>query len=228
MRDFVEGEIKATWQEYFEAQLDRTQRELLEGLNTPAAIQAFLDSIPYAPEDRNRCPLNVLRDWRGHCLDGALFAAMALRRIGLPPVVVDLLPEPGTDDDHVLAIYKRDGHFGAIAKSNYVGLRFREAVYRTLRELVMSYFEVSYNVKGAKTLRSYTRPLNLRTFDSLHWTWEDAGADAIEARLKTLRQISVVTPSMVAYLSPVDARSYEAGMLGANPDGLYVPQEDRS
>ena len=210
----------------FEAQLTDTQRTLLDGLTTPVAIQAYLDSVPYAPENRNRCPLNVLRDRRAHCLDGALFAAMALRRIGQPPVVIDLLPEPGTDDDHVLAIYKRDGCFGALAKSNYVGLRFREAVYRTLRELVMSYFEVFYNVKGAKTLRGYSRPLNLRTFDPLHWTWDDAGADAIEARLKTLRQIPVVTPSMVAQLSPVDARSYEAGMLGANPDGLYAPKEE--
>ncbi|MFN2111321.1 MAG: hypothetical protein ACK2UI_16820 [Anaerolineae bacterium] len=209
----------------FEPQLTDAQRALLDELTTPTSIQAYLDSIPYAPEDRNRCPLNVLRDRRAHCLDGALFAAMALRRIGQPPVVIDLLPEPGTDDDHVLAIYKREGHFGAVAKSNYVGLRFREAVYRTLRELVMSYFEVFYNVKGAKTLRSYTRPLNLCVFDPQHWTWDDAGADAIEARLKTLRQTPVVTPSMVASLSPVDVRSYEAGMLGANPDGLYVPKE---
>ncbi len=226
MRDFLEGGIKATQQEYFEAQLVQPQRELLEGLTAPSAIQAFLDSIPYAPEDRNRCPLNVLRDRRAHCLDGALFAAMALRRIGQPPVIIDLLPEPGTDDDHVLAIYKRDGHFGALAKSNYVGLRFRETVYRTLRELVMSYFEVFYNIHGIKTLRSYTPPLNLHTFDPLHWMWDDAGADAIEACLKTLRQISVVTPSMVKCLLPVDTRSYEAGMLGADSDGLYVPQGD--
>ena len=211
----------------FEVQLTDAQRTMLDALTTPVAIQAYLNSIPYAPEDRNRCPLNVLRDRRAHCLDGALFAAMALRRIGQPPVVIDLLPEPGTDDDHVLAIYKRDEHFGAIAKSNYVGLRFREAVYRTLRELVMSYFEVFYNIRGIKTLRGYTRPLNLRTFDPLHWTWDDAGADAIEARLKTLRQIPVVTPSLAASLSPVDARSYEAGLLGANPDGLYTPQEMR-
>ncbi|MBN2392665.1 MAG: hypothetical protein JXR84_18185 [Anaerolineae bacterium] len=199
---------------------------MLDALTTPAAIQAYLDNIPYAPDNRNRCPLNVLRDRRAHCLDGALFAAMALRRIGQPPVVIDLLPEPGTDDDHVLAIYKRDSYFGALAKSNYAGLRFREAVYRTLRELVMSYFEVFYNVEGAKTLRAYTRPLSLRAFDPLHWTWDDAGADAIEARLKTLRQIPVVTPSMVAHLSAVDARSYEAGMLGGNPDGLYTPKEE--
>lgn len=212
---------------HFETLLTPTQRELLEGLDSPAAIQAFLDNIPYAPESRNRCPLNVLRDHRGHCLDGALFAAMALRRLGYPPALVDLLPEPGTDDDHVLTLYQCDGHFGALAKSNYAGLRFREAVYRTLRELVMSYFDVFFNVKGEKTLRAYTVPLHLEAFDKAGWMWDDAGADAIERRFKTLRQISLLTPAMVAALSPVDRRSYDAGMFGADPSGLYKPREEK-
>ncbi len=211
----------------FEAYLDDEQRAVLAGLTSPATIQAFLDSIPYAPEERNRCPLNVLRDRRGHCLDGALFAAMALRRIGYPPVVVDLLPEPGTDDDHMLALYKCNGRFGALAKSNFVGLRFREAVYRSVRELVMSYFEVFFNVKGQKTLRAYTVPLNLTPFDKHGWLWDDAGVEVIVARLETARQIPLLAPALAATLSPVDRRSYDAGLLGADLNGLYVPQEDR-
>ena len=222
MGDVVGGWIDTAQQDYFEAQLDRMQRESLEGLSTPVAIQAFLDSIPYAPEDRNRCPLNVLRDRRGHCLDGALFAAMALRRLGQPPVVVDLLPEPGTDDDHMLALYKCNGRFGALAKSNFVGLRFREAVYRSVRELVMSYFEVFFNVKGEKTLRAYTAPLNLTPFDKHAWLWDDAGVEVIVERLETARQIRLLTPALAATLSPVDKRSYDAGLLGADPSGLYA------
>lgn len=206
----------------FEAQLDQNQREVLDGLNTPVAIQVFLDSIPYAPEERNRCPLNVLRDRRGHCLDGALFAAMALRRLGYPPVVIDLLPEPGTDDDHMLALYKCNGRFGALAKSNFVGLRFREAVYRSVRELVMSYFEVFFNVQGQKTLRAYTAPLNLTPFDKCAWMWDDAGVEVIVERLEAARQIPLLTPTLAATLSPVDKRSYDAGLLGADPSGLYV------
>ena len=206
----------------FEAHLDEEQRTIWAGLTSPAAIQAFLDSIPYAPEDRNRCPLNVLRDQRGHCLDGALFAAMALRRLGHLPVVIDLLPEPGADDDHVLAIYKCNGHFGALAKSNFVGLRFREAVYRSVRELVMSYFEVFFNVKGQKTLRAYTAPLNLTPFDKCAWMWDDAGVEVIVERLETARQIPLLTPTLAATLSPVDQRSYDAGLLGADPSGLYA------
>ena len=207
----------------FEEHLDKQQLEIFSSLGSPVQIQAFLDEIPYSAENANRCPLSVLRDRVAHCLDGALFAAAALRRIGYPPLVVDIFPEAGMDDDHVLAIYKREGHFGAVAKSNFVGLRFREAIYRTLRELVLSYFEDYYNVNGQKTLRSYTLPLNLKAFDKVGWMWSDAGVDAIEQHLSQMRRILVLTPQMVADLSPVDRLSYEAGMLGINAAGLYKP-----
>jgi len=209
--------------EKFESLLDETQRRLFDNLNSPAAIQAFLDKTPYSPENANRCPLSVQRDGVAHCLDGALFAAAALRRIGYPPLVVDLLPEPGTDDDHVLAIYKRDGFLGALAKSNFVGLRFREAVYRNLRELVLSYFEFYFNVNGEKTLRSFTRPLNLSSLDKVGWMWSDAGADVVEKRLAQLQHIPLLTQATIPPLSRVDQLSYQAGMLGVNEVGLFKP-----
>jgi hypothetical protein len=208
----------------FEASLDQDQRRLFSGLSSPAEIQAFLDSIPYSAEDANRCPLSVLRDRQAHCLDGALFAAASLRRLGFPPMLVDLLPEPGTDDDHVLAIYKIDGSYGAVAKSNYSGLRFREPVYRRLRELVMSYFEDYFNVKGRKTLRAYTVPLRLSRMDAANWMWSDAGADEVERRLLKLRRIPLLSEKTAAGLNPVDSLSYQAGMLGVNEAGLFKPQ----
>ena len=110
----------------------------------------------------------VLRERMANCFDGAVFAAAMLSRLGHPPLILDMLPN-GRDDDHVLAVYKRDGHWGAVAKSNFAGLRFREPVYRTVRELVMSYFEQYYNVDREKTLRAYTRPLNLQVFDKYQW-----------------------------------------------------------
>jgi hypothetical protein len=210
--------------EKFEANLTKPHLELLTNLTSPAKIQTFLDETPYSAENANRCPVSVLRDRVAHCLDGGLFAAAALRRLGYPPIIVDMLPEPGLDDDHVLAIYKRDGYFGAIAKSNFVGLRFREAVYRTVRELVLSYFEDFYNVNGQKTMRAYTRPVNLQAFDQAGWMWSDAGADAIEQHLKHLKPIPLLTPQMIAQLSLVDKLSYQAGMLGVNEAGLYRPQ----
>jgi|YNPNPStandDraft_1061719.scaffolds.fasta_scaffold22066_4 hypothetical protein len=204
--------------------LTAEERATLAALNSPAAIQAYLDATPYSPEERDRCPLNVMRDRVAHCLDGGLFAAMALRRLGHPPLIVDLWPEPGLDDDHVLAVFKQNGCYGAVAKSNFVGLRYREPVYRTLRELVMSYFELFYNVDGVKTLRSYTRPLDLSRFDRYGWMWDDAGVAPIVARLATLPRYPVADPQAIAGLSRVDELSYRAGLLVANPAGLYKPK----
>jgi hypothetical protein len=191
------------------------------GLDSPAAIQAFLDEVPYSADPFYRCPARVLRDRKAHCFDGALFAAAALRPLGFPPLIVDMLPE--RDDDHVLAIFKIDGYWGAIAKSNFVGIRFREAIYASLRELVMSYFEFFYNVVREKTLRGYTVPLSLKPFDRQGWTTRDETMEVIAARLDEIRKVSVLTPAMVARLSPMDPRSYEAGMLGTLPEGLYKP-----
>ena len=208
--------------EAFNHSLTPSERRLTSRLTTPFKIQAFLDEIPYSGEERYRCPLTVLRDRKGHCFDGAIFGAAMLRPIGYPPLIVDMLPNK-RDDDHLLALYKVDGHWGAVAKSNFAGLRFREPVYRALRELVMSYFEVYYNVAREKTLRAYTAPLNLAAFDHLHWMTRDEPLDAIALRLDEIRKYSVVTKQMAAGLSPVDERSYRAGLAGANPKGLYRP-----
>jgi hypothetical protein len=200
------------------------QRLQWSNLDHPAKIQAFLDATPYSAEDRNRSPLQVMQDRQAHCLDGALFAAAALRRLGHAPRLVDLYPDPGMDDDHVLAIFQRDGRYGAVAKSNFTGLRYREPVFRGLRELVMSYFEDFFNVNGVKTLRTYTRPLSLKAFDRLHWEWTEAGADAIEQRLLDLKRIPLLTAEMAAAFSPMDELSYKAGMLNVNYQGLYKPK----
>jgi len=206
----------------FEKSLTRHERKTISGLTTPAKIQAFLDEIPYSGEETYRCPLTVLRDGKGHCFDGALFGAAMLRRLGHPPRILDMLPN-ARDDDHLLALYKRDGHWGAVAKSNFSGLRFREPIYRTLRELVLSYFEQYFNAVGEKTLRSYTVPLNLKAFDKLDWMTSDDNLEAIALRLDEIRKVPVLTRRMVANLSPVDQRSYQAGMLGVNEAGLYKP-----
>jgi len=204
-----------------EETLSKENRLIFESLRTPAQIQAFLDSVPYSAEDANRCPRRVLEDRQAHCLDGGLFAAAALRRLGFPPLIIDLLPPPGRDDDHVLAIFKQYNCYGAIAKSNYVGLRYREPVYRNLRELVMSYFEAFFNSLGEKTLRGYTVTLDLRKLDTLEWETDDRGADEIEQRLKHLHIKPVITDEMAAGLSLVDKRYYDGMTLGIDPKGIY-------
>lgn len=194
-----------------------------ESLGSPLAIQNFLDSLPYVGEERNRSPLNVLRDRQCHCLDGGLLAALALSQLGFPPLIMDLVPEVGKDDDHVLAIYRINGCYGAIAKSNFVGLRFREPVYRSLRELAMSYFEMFYNITGKKTLRGYTRPMNLNRFRHLNWAVDEDHVAVVVKHFYSRKSIPLISAQAVALLSPVDRRSYEAGMLGTNFEGLYRP-----
>ena len=125
------------------------------------------------------------------------------------------------DDDHLLALYSRDEHWGAVAKSNFVGLRFREPIYRNLRELAMSYFEQFYSVERRKTLRSYTTPLNLRSFDKLNWMTSDEPLERIGARLDEIRKFPMLTRRMITGLSLVDQRSYQASLLGADREGLY-------
>jgi hypothetical protein len=206
----------------FEQALTKPERRLLSGLTSPNRIQAFLDNLTYSPESGYRCPLRVLREKIAHCFDGALFGAAALRRLGHQPLVLYMIAT-ARDDDHLLAIYKRDGYWGAVAKSNFVGLRFREPVYRTLHELVMSYFEPYYNVAREKTLRSYTVPLNLRPYDKLNWMMKDEPLERIAERLDEIRKFPVLTRRAVRGLSLVDERSYRAGMYGLDRKGLFSP-----
>jgi len=120
-----------------------------------------------------------------------------------------------------LALFKVDGCWGAVAKSNFVGLRFREPVYRTLRELVMSYFEQYYNLEREKTLRGYTGPLNLKRFDRLNWMAADETMELIAQRTEEIRRVMLIDAEMEKRLSPVDERSYQAGLTGSDPNGIY-------
>jgi hypothetical protein len=209
----------------FESLLNDHERQLLDTLDSPFRIQTFLESIEYPSGEENRSCVDVLRQRKAHCLDGGLFAAMALRRIGFHPRIIDLQPDPGRDDDHVLALFQIDGYWGAVAKSNFSGLRFREAIYRTTRELALSYFEDFFNVLGEKTLRTSSRVIHLERFDHLNWMTESSGVDAIEVFLKQVKTYPLITKEQAAQLSLVDKRSFDAGTLGINFDGAYQPKE---
>ncbi len=194
---------------------------IFQELTTPIRIQQFLDQIPYSTDPIYRCPMRVVRDRKAHCFDGALFAAAALRRIGHAPRIIDLFAD--RDDDHLLALYRVDGCWGAVAKSNFAGLRFREPVHRSLRELVMTYFEVYYNIAREKTLRGYTLPLHLRRYDRLGWEVNDEPLDEIANRLDEIRRVTLLSPAQINQLHIVDDRSYQAGLLGSDAAGLYQP-----
>lgn len=184
-------------------------------LGTPLRVQRFLDSLAYNHASRpHTCfsPRLVLRHGRAHCMEGALLAAAAFRLAGRPPLIVDLAAV--RDDDHVLTVFRENGCWGAVAKSNYSGLRFRDPVYRSLRELVMSYFPHYYNPQGEKTLRAYSRPVNLSRFDSRGWMASEEEVWYIPEHLATIPHIPLFTPAQIRSLTPIDRLLYEAGMVG--------------
>ena len=194
----------------------RAELRTLGRLDTPFKIQRFLDhEIGYNKEPNGvTCysPRGVLRHGVAHCMEGALAGAAALRMHGHPPLLVDL--EAIRDDDHVLAVFRDHGFWGAIAKSNYAGLRFREPVYRTLRELVMSYFEHYYNLRGEKTLRNYSRPVNLKRFDKTRWMTAEEDVWAIPEHLCVIPHIPVLVRGAEHRLSRMDKRLFAAGLVG--------------
>lgn len=186
----------------------------LRALRSPAGIQRALDAMPYHLASTAWSPRRVLAARTAHCLEGAIFGAAALRVLGFPPLLLDL--EAVQDTDHVLAVWRERGGWGAIAKSNFSGLRFRAPVYRTLRELVMSYFEGYVNLRGERTLRAYSRPLSLARFDRTHPGWETAENDLwfVPEHLARVPHARLLTRPMEQRLGRVDRRSLEAGLVG--------------
>jgi hypothetical protein len=187
--------------------------KLLRKLSTPEKIQRYLDDLPYNKEkdgETCRSPRLVLEHNTAHCFEGALFAAAALRVNGRRPLILDL--ESVRDDDHVIAVYRSNGCWGAVAKSNYAGLQFRSPVYRTLRELALSYFEHYYNLRGEKTLRAYSRPVNLARFDPIDWMTTEEPLWAIADYLCTIKHTRIFNGNMGRMY--MDERLYKAGLFG--------------
>jgi hypothetical protein len=198
----------------------RAELAVLRHLATPARIQDFLDAIAYRVEDAPGSPRRVLAERRAHCYDGALLAAAALRRIGHPPLLLDL--RAVRDDDHVLAVFRLRGRWGAIAKSNFAGLRYRDPIHRTPRELALSYFDDYFNLEGEKTLREHSGPFDLARFDALDWTFRDDHLQDIASRLDRARHFRLLDRRLERALRPVDERSLRSGTLGADPKGLHA------
>jgi hypothetical protein len=190
-------------------------RELgfLRRLSPPWRIQKFLDSLDYDVEGRHcRSPRRVLRERTVQCMDGALFAAAALRAQGFAALIMDL--EAERDDDHVVAVYRRNGCWGALARSNFSGLRSREPVYRSLRELALSYFEGYFNLRREKTLKRYSGAIDLRRFDGRGWLTADEDLWYIPEYLLHVRHYRLLSAAQERHLGPTDRRLFEAGLVG--------------
>lgn len=177
---------------------------ILKKLNSPHNIQDFVSMLQWNFEpdgDTCRSVVSVLENGSAHCIEGAMVAALACWMHGEPPLLMDLAAAD-YDDDHVVALFKRNGKWGAISKSNHTYLRYRDPVYRTLRELVMSYFPDYFNREGKKSLCSYSRPLDLRTMGT-DWI---TGADAwnVAEKLCVIRHYPLVSERELRALRPLD------------------------
>jgi hypothetical protein len=193
---------------------DFTPSELrtLRALKTPAGVQKFLDDLPYNLNYTAWSPKKVLHDRTASCLEGGIFGAAALRVLGFPPLIFDL--EAEQDTDHVVAVFRVRGHWGAVAKSNFTGCRYREPVYRNLRELAMSYFNIYFNLRGERTLRRYSRPVNLTRFDRQNWMTTDKPIWFIAEHLCEIPHIALLMPAMEKNLIRVDRRTIRGEMVG--------------
>lgn len=201
----------------------RDEQAFLDTLITPFNIQEYLDGIPYNTTTESNSPRNVMKKGRAHCFEGALFGAACLENLGFPPLVVDL--QAVNDDDHVIAVYKVKGCWGAIAKSNFTTLRYREPVYRSLRELAMSYFDLYFNTLGEKSLRGYSLPHNLRRFDFMEWRTTEGDLEDIGYYLDRVKHYLLLTDKQVRNLSRASGLLVESSLTGSDPGGLYLPEK---
>jgi len=198
--------------------------KFLRTLDNPDKIQSYLDSIDYNPSYECRSPRWVIKKRSAHCFEGALFAAAALQFIGYKPLIVDMLAV--NDDDHVIALFKENGFWGAVAKSNFTSLRYREPVYRSLRELIMSYFDFFFNIDGFKSLRSYSLPFDLTMFESRNWATTDEDLEYIGDKIESLRHFPVITEEMTQRLYKASDQMLQAGLLSSKLEGLFKPETD--
>lgn len=199
----------------------KEEKEFLKRFTDPWSIQEYLDSIPYNPEYGTKSPRWVIKKRSAHCFEGAIFAAAALEYIGYKPLIVDM--RAWNDDDHVIAVFREEGHWGAVAKSNFTSLRFREPVYRSVRELIMSYFDFFFNVKGEKSLRSYSKPFDINYYRDRNWETTDEDLDFIGDKIEELYHFPVVNESMIKRLRLAGDYVVKAGLLGSDESGLFKP-----
>jgi hypothetical protein len=199
------------------------ESEFIRLFKKPYDIQLFLDSVPYNPNAECRSPRKVIAEQKAHCFEGALFAAAMLREMGFKPLIIDMMAE--NDDDHVIAVFKIRDRWGAIAKSNTTALKYREPVYRSIRELIMSYFDFYFNTLGDKSLRSYSRPVDLSRVDRKSWSLSDSDLEYIGDYLTSIPHYPVLDNGSIRQLQRADQKLMDAVFLGANQEGLFKPEE---
>lgn len=215
------GKIKLSTNEEIEYNdrmfgLDSGELRILRRLSTPQKVQDFLNSLPFNFEKEGETynsPRVVLREGRAHCFEGALLAAAAFWVNGEKPFILDLKTSGLPDSDHVVALYRKFGCWGAVSKTNHAVLRYREPVYRSVRELTMSYFHEYFLNNGQKTLRSFSKPMDLRKFLKRGWLTSEEKLDYLVEALDASPHSEILTPVMVRNLRKADKVEIKAGKI---------------
>lgn len=195
--------------------LGKKELKILKKLNTPQKIQDFLNRMPMNFEkggETNLSPMSVLEKGICHCVEGAALAALALRVNGYPPLVLDLTANKN-DFDHVVAVYQKNGKWGAISKTNHAVLRYREPIYNSIRELAMSYFHEYFDDQGQKSLRSFSPAVNLKRFDKLGWMTTKGEIDYIPEYLADIRHFPILDRKQIRNLRKAEPIEIEAGKI---------------
>ncbi len=194
--------------------LTSEEKVIFQKINTPIKIQNFLDTLPFNFEkdvETYYSPREVLKNKKAHCLEGALLAALALWLHGDQPLILDL--KAPKEIDHVIAIYFRNGFYGAISKTNHACLRFRDPVYKTVRELVLTYYHEYFDNKtGKKLLMQYSNPINLSK-QKINWTISGEKLDWIVDVIEDAKHYNIVTPKNMKLLRPADKVERKGGEI---------------
>ena len=192
-----------------------TEKDLLKKLNTPGKVQDFLNSLHFNFEEKGKdtvkSPIRVLREKNAHCLEGAILGAYALSLHGHKPLLLHLQTTK-EDFDHIVAPFKEKKLWGALSKTNHGVLRYREPVYKNIRELVMSYFHEYFLNDGRKTLRKYSRPLNLNVFED-DWMLAEEDLWGIDEELDKIRHYDIVPKEVFKKLRKADKIEIKIGKI---------------
>lgn len=201
-------------QNYFNI-FSEEELDLIKSLDTPHKIQSFINSLKINFEESGETcysPKTVLTKRKAHCMEGAMLAACILRYHGHQPLILDI--EATKDDfDHVIAVFKINGFYGAISKTNHSVLRYREPVYKSIRELVMSFFHEYFKDSGEKTMRNYSSLINLKKFDNKNWMTSDKDVWFIPDYLTKIPHKSILTKEQIKNLRKADEIEIQAGNL---------------
>lgn len=197
------------------------EKRFFRSLKTPDKVQRFLDELPYNPTNTFASPRLSLFAGDAHCFEGAMLAGAALEFQGMKPLVVNLLGH--RDDHHIIAVYRTNTGWGSIAKSNTTSLRGRHPFYRSIRELVMSYFDFYFNVRSEPALYAYTDPVDLNRFNRQEWRWSEHDLEAIGIAISSIRHFELASEKQLERLPKVSEAIRAACFLGADESGLYQP-----